>query len=56
MPFLSRLLRAGETKLVKRLGKIAAHIDELEPEIQALSDAELQAKTVEFRSRYAEGE
>ncbi|MDN5918410.1 MAG: preprotein translocase subunit SecA [Pseudonocardia sp.] len=56
MPFLSRLLRAGETKLVKRLGKIAAHIDELEPETQALSDAELQAKTVEFRSRYAEGE
>ncbi|MBW0101662.1 preprotein translocase subunit SecA [Pseudonocardia sp. KRD291] len=56
MPFLSRLLRAGETKLVKRLGKIAAHIDELEPEVQALSDAELQAKTAEFRSRYAEGE
>ena len=56
MPFLSRLLRAGETKLVKRLGKIAAHIDELEPEIQALSDAELQAKTAEFRSRHAEGE
>ena len=56
MPFLSRLLRAGETKLVKRLGKIAAHIDELEPETQALTDAQLQAKTEEFRARHAEGE
>ncbi|MHA6792924.1 preprotein translocase subunit SecA [Pseudonocardia bannensis] len=56
MPFLNRLLRAGETKLVKRLGKIAAHIDTLEPDVQALSDAELRAKTDEFRARYAEGE
>ena len=30
MPLLTRLLRAGETKLVKRLGRIAAHIDTLE--------------------------
>uniref|UniRef100_UPI0037C6920B preprotein translocase subunit SecA n=1 Tax=Pseudonocardia charpentierae TaxID=3075545 RepID=UPI0037C6920B len=52
----SRLLRAGETKLVKRLGRIAAHIDTLESETQALTDAELRAKTDEFRTRYAEGE
>ncbi|MDT7710852.1 MAG: preprotein translocase subunit SecA, partial [Pseudonocardiales bacterium] len=56
MPLLNRLLRAGETKLVKRLGRIADHIDTLEPEVQALTDAELRAKTDEFRSRYAEGE
>ncbi|MGQ0576163.1 MAG: preprotein translocase subunit SecA, partial [Pseudonocardia sp.] len=56
MPLLNRLLRAGETKLVKRLGRIAAHIDELEPEVQQLTDTELREKTDEFRKRYADGE
>ncbi len=56
MPLLSRLLRAGETKLVKRLGRIAAHIDELEPDFERLPDAALQAKTDEFRERHAGGE
>ena len=56
MPLFTRLLRAGETKMVKRLGKIAAHIDTLEPEVQKLTDAELRAKTDEFRTRYADGE
>ena len=56
MPLFTRLLRAGETKMVKRLGKIAAHIDTLEPDVQKLTDDELRAKTDEFRSRYADGE
>src|SRR6476620_11980930 len=56
VPLFTRLLRAGETKMVKRLGRIAAHIDTLEPEIQTLSDGELAAKTDEFRKRYADGE
>ena len=56
MPLFTRLLRAGETKMVKRLGKIAAHIDTLEPDVQQLTDAELRAKTDEFRARYADGE
>jgi preprotein translocase subunit SecA len=53
---LDRLLRAGEHKLVKRLSRIADHVDTLEPEVQRLSDAELRAKTDEFRTRHAEGE
>ncbi|MFP5019993.1 preprotein translocase subunit SecA [Pseudonocardia phyllosphaerae] len=56
VPFLSRLLRAGESKLVKRLAKIAAHIDDLEPEFEGLTDAQLRAKTDEFRGRLADGE
>jgi preprotein translocase subunit SecA len=56
VPLLNRLLRAGETKLVKRLGKYAEEIDALEPETQALTDAELRAKTDEFRERYQAGE
>ncbi|MFL5722355.1 MAG: preprotein translocase subunit SecA, partial [Chloroflexota bacterium] len=53
---LNRLLRAGETKLVKRLARIAAHVDDLEPEFQSLTDTELREKTEEFRKRYADGE
>jgi len=56
VPLLNRLLRAGETKLVKRLGRIAEHIDTLEPDVQALTDAELRDKTDEFRKRCADGE
>src|SRR5690242_11948228 len=56
VPLLTRLLRAGETKLVKRLGRIAAHIDTLEEGVQGLTDAELRARTDEFRARYADGE
>jgi preprotein translocase subunit SecA len=56
VPLLNRLLRAGETKLVKRLARIAAHIDDLEPELQVLTDAQLRERTEEFRRRYADGE
>jgi preprotein translocase subunit SecA len=53
---LSRLLRAGEGTMLKRLRAIAAHINELEPETAALSDAELRAKTEEFQRRHGDGE
>jgi preprotein translocase subunit SecA len=56
VPLLNRLLRAGETKLVKRLAKYAQVIDDLEPEMQDLTAAELRAKTDEFRERYRDGE
>ncbi|WP_309112354.1 preprotein translocase subunit SecA [Saccharothrix sp.] len=53
---LSRLLRAGEGKMLKRLRNIAAHINNLEDDVVDLTDAELRAKTEEFKKRYAEGE
>ncbi|XVS63657.1 preprotein translocase subunit SecA [Actinosynnema sp. CA-299493] len=53
---LSRLLRAGEGKMLKRLRNIAAHINNLEDDVVDLSDAELRAKTDEFRKRHADGE
>jgi preprotein translocase subunit SecA len=53
---LNRLLRAGETKLVRRLARIADHVETFEPDAQRLSDAELRAKTDEFRARHADGE
>ncbi|MFE0024619.1 preprotein translocase subunit SecA [Amycolatopsis sp. NPDC059021] len=51
---LNRLLRAGEGKMVKRLRNIADHINTLEDDVKDLSDAELRAKTEEFRKRYRE--
>ena len=56
MPLLNRLLRTGETKLVKRLGRIAEHIDTLERDVQAFTDTELRAKTEVFRERHKAGE
>src|SRR6201991_3720540 len=56
VPLLNRLLRAGETKLVKRLARYADSIDALGPDVQALSDAQLRAKTDEFRERDGAGE
>ncbi|MBN6034500.1 preprotein translocase subunit SecA [Amycolatopsis sp. 195334CR] len=53
---LNRLLRAGEGKMVKRLRNIADHINTLEDDVKNLPDAELQAKTGEFRERFANGE
>ncbi|GEL25716.1 protein translocase subunit SecA [Pseudonocardia sulfidoxydans NBRC 16205] len=56
MSFLNRLLRAGETKQVKRLARIADHVDSLEAGLKDLTDAELRAKTDEFRERFSDGE
>ncbi|HKN55565.1 MAG TPA: preprotein translocase subunit SecA [Amycolatopsis sp.] len=53
---LNRLLRAGEGKMVKRLGRIADHVETLEDDVKDLTDAELRAKTDEFRKRYEDGE
>ncbi|MPY84219.1 MAG: preprotein translocase subunit SecA [Actinophytocola sp.] len=53
---LSRLLRAGEGKRVKRLKHVADSVNALEDDVKDLSDAELRAKTDEFRSRHQNGE
>ena len=54
--FFSKLLRAGEGRQVKGYEKVVARIGELEPSMQALSDEELAAKTIEFRERLERGE
>ncbi len=51
-----RFLRFGEGKRLKRLQQQAAYIATLEPEFERLSDAELRAKTAEFRQRLDNGE
>ena len=53
---LSKLLRAGEGRTVKRLAKMADDVIALDAEYAALSDAELKAKTQEFKDRLGAGE
>ncbi|HSA40913.1 MAG TPA: preprotein translocase subunit SecA, partial [Mycobacterium sp.] len=53
---LSKVLRVGEGRMVKRLKGVAAHIGTLSDGVEKLSDDELRAKTDEFRSRHADGE
>jgi preprotein translocase subunit SecA len=56
MSLLDRFLRAGEGKKVRALQSLVPDINELEPEIHALSDDALRAKTGEFRQRLEKGE
>ncbi len=55
LKFLSGLLDSNEKEL-KRLKPYVDEINELEPEFQKLTDAELRAKTDEFKSRLQEDE
>ncbi|GAA0212713.1 preprotein translocase subunit SecA [Corynebacterium riegelii] len=52
---LSKLLRAGEGRTVKRLSKIADQVMELDEQYSALTDEELKAKTDEFKQQLADG-
>src|SRR3954452_3618392 len=51
-----KVLRVGEGRRLKRLQQQAQYVGTLEPDFEKLSDAELAAKTVEFRERFANGE
>ena len=50
------LFKSYSEKEVKRVMTIVKKINELEPEMEKLSDKELQAKTQEFKNRLANGE
>ncbi len=53
---LDKLLRLGEGRMVKRLKKVADYVNTLSDDVEKLSDAELRAKTDEFRKRVDGGE
>ena len=56
MFFLDKILGNKNEKEIKKLMKKVELIEQLEPSIQVLSDEQLQAKTVEFKTRYQNGE
>jgi preprotein translocase subunit SecA len=53
---IDRVMRAGEGKLLRKLGRIAEQVNSIEEDFEKLSDAELHDMTGEFRQRYADGE
>ncbi|AEY00638.1 preprotein translocase, SecA subunit [Oceanimonas sp. GK1] len=52
----TRIIGSRNDRTLKRLRKVVNEINAMEPKFEALSDAELQGKTVEFRSRLEQGE
>ena len=56
MSLFSKVLRAGEGRKVRSLAAIVPLINGLEPEMEALDDAALLAKTAEFKERLDNGE
>ena len=50
------LFKSANDRYLKKYKKTIAKINALEPDFEKLSDAELQAKTTEFKSRLAAGE
>ena len=55
MVILDKLLRTGEGQKLKALEGLVPHVGILEPEMQALSDEELQARTPALREQLANG-
>lgn len=53
--FLTKIFGSRNDRLIKKYRRKVAAINKLEPEMKALSDEQLKAKTAEFRQRLADG-
>ncbi|MDM5176471.1 preprotein translocase subunit SecA [Massilia sp. DJPM01] len=56
MSLLTQIFGSRNQRLLKQYQKTVREINALEPQIEKLSDAELQAKTPQFKERVAKGE
>ena len=56
MSVLSKVLRLGEGRMVKRLKGVANYVDTLSDDVEKLTDEELRGKTAEFKARVEKGE
>ena len=56
MSIFTKMLRVGEGKRIRDLEHLVERVNVLEPEIEALSDTDLAARTVSFKERLANGE
>ena len=56
LTFLTKLFGSRNDRLLKQYRTTVARINALEPTYEALTDAELRAKTAEFKARVAGGE
>ena len=53
--FLKKIFGSRNDRLIKQYGKTVRTINDLEPQMQTLSDADLQSQTARFRERLAAG-
>ncbi|MGD2113249.1 MAG: preprotein translocase subunit SecA, partial [Gammaproteobacteria bacterium] len=53
---LSKLFGSRNERQLKRMSRVVARINALEPDLKSLTDAELRARTDDFRKRLADGE
>ena len=53
---IDKLLRIGEGKILRQLEAVSRAVNAIEDEFVAMSDAELQGMTAEFKERLAKGE
>jgi preprotein translocase subunit SecA len=53
---LTKVFGSRNDRLLRQYGRVVESINALEPATAAMSDAQLRAKTDEFRKRYADGE
>ena len=53
---ITKIIGSRNDRYLKKLRKVVDEINKLEPQMQALSDEELKAKTAEFKERVASGE
>ncbi|MFZ6655487.1 preprotein translocase subunit SecA [Undibacterium sp. TJN19] len=56
MSFLTKIFGSRNQRLLKQYQKTVREISALEPQLEALSDEALKAKTAEFKARVANGE
>ena len=54
-PVLKKIFGSANDRMVARYLRLAKQVSELEPSVRPLTDAEIKAKTGEFRSRLADG-
>ncbi|MBV5336541.1 MAG: preprotein translocase subunit SecA, partial [Deltaproteobacteria bacterium] len=53
---IRKVIGSKNERELKRLWPLVAKINALEPQIQALSDDQLQERTAEFKERHSKGE
>src|SRR5256885_1523702 len=56
LDFLKKIFGSQNERTIKKLRPLVDHINSFESAISALSDADLRAKTAEFKKRLSEGQ
>ncbi|OIV37574.1 preprotein translocase subunit SecA [Mangrovactinospora gilvigrisea] len=56
MSVLDKVLRAGEGKILRKLNRIAAQVNQIEEDYVGMTDEELRGLTKEYQQRFADGE